>query len=143
MAALTANRRVPNIVKAPGGAETGFYLDIPLGSGEEIYIGAFVSLDSGYAAPLAAGEGFVGIATERKTGGSTDGAEKVRVWTGGLFQHAVGSVAAANHGAIIYASDDQTLTLTSTSNSPVGRAVSVPETGTAVIQTKPIGETLE
>lgn len=139
MAALSANRLV-NIVQ--WNTPEGIVVDLPLGASETVYKGGFVSLDSGdkFGAPLAAGEIFVGLALEKKTSGSANGDTTCKVLIGGVFQQAITSIAQADIGKLVYASDDQTLTLTSTSNSQVGRIVNVPATGTAIVQMKVVGE---
>ena len=139
MAALAANRLV-NIVNE----HLGYVIDLPLGASETVYKGGFVSLDAGdkYGAPLAAGEIFVGLALEKKTSVATNGTDTCKVLVGGMFQQAITSIAQADIGKTVYASDDQTLTLTSTSNSSVGRIVNVPAAGTAIVQMKMLGETL-
>ncbi len=48
---------------------------------------------------------------------------------GSIFEHAIASIAKASIGAIVYASDDQTLTLVSTANNFVGWVVQVQDTG--------------
>ena len=137
--ALAANRLV-NIVNE----HLGYVIDLPMGASETIYKGGFVSLDAGdaYGAPLAAGEVFVGLALEKVVSSASNGADTCKVLVGGMFQQAITSVAQADIGKAVYASDDQTLTLTATSNSSVGRIVNVPATGTAIIQMKMLGETL-
>lgn len=139
MAALAANRLV-NIVRE----DLGYVVDLPMGASETVYKGGFVSLDAGdkFGAPLAAGEIFVGLALEKKVSGSTNGDTTVKVLVGGMFQQAITSIAQADIGKAIYASDDQVLTLVATSNSSIGRIVNVPATGTAIVQMKMLGETL-
>jgi len=141
MAALSANRVIPNVAQAYA-AGTGVILDMQVGALEEIYQGSFVSLDAGdaYAAPLAAGEVCVGVSLDRVTGGSSNGDNTCRVLTGGIVQHALASVAQADIGKYCYASDDNTLSLTSTSNSPFGRIINVPATGTAVVRMRWVGD---
>ena len=81
-----------------------------------------MGLSGGYAQPLAAGDPFAGMAYEEinNTGGA-DGAKSVRVYTHGDFEHALGSASRANNGAIVYASADDTLTLTASGNSACGQ----------------------
>jgi hypothetical protein len=83
-----------------------------------------MSVASGYAKPLAAGEQFIGIAYEAadNTGGSA-GARKVRVQIRGVFRLSGSGFAQADVGKAVYASADDTITLTSSGNSPVGEAV--------------------
>ena len=144
MAALSGNRRPPNILSFTEDFKTGVVVNIPVGALEEIYVGSFTSLDAGdfYLAPLAAGEAFAGLSEERVTGTASNGGITCQVRTGAIMEHLVGSVAVANIGDTVYASDDQTLTLVATSNSSVGRVLNVPAAGTAVVQCKMTGETL-
>jgi predicted RecA/RadA family phage recombinase len=140
MADLTAQKLV-NLVKAND--PEGYILDLPMGATETIQKGAFVGLDAGdkFAAPLAAGEIFSGIALEKKVSGASNGDTTIKALGGqSMFQYAITSIAQADIGKLVYASDDHTLTLTSTSNSQVGRIVNVPATGTAIVQMKIVGE---
>ncbi len=126
--ALTASREVDRYVDQELRA-------IPVKGSTKIYKGALVGLTSGYARGLVAGDAFAGIAYEEvdNTAGS-DGGKLVRVFTLGDFEHALGSASRANNGAAVYASDDATLTLTSTNNSLVGRQVDVPTAGKIVLR---------
>src|SRR5262245_52987380 len=128
---LTANREVDRYVDQE-------LRTVPVKANAKIYKGALVGLTSGYARGLVAGDAFVGIAYEEmdNTGG-TDGAVSVRVFTLGDFDHALGSASRANNGAAVYASDDATLTLTSSGNSLVGRQVDVPTSGKIVLRLRP------
>jgi hypothetical protein len=151
MAALTANRKVPNILKGDSNnpAGTGLMLTFQSGASEQYYIGGFVGLAADkYATPLAAGEQFVGIfhafkgsSTGTNLAGGTDGDNQVDVISHAVFQHAITSIAQADIGKAIYASDDQVLTLVHTSNSGVGRVINVYATGTGIVQMTVIGET--
>ena len=140
--ALSANRRLPSILNMEAMAGRGVILDIPVGASEEIYVGSFVSGDSGdkYAAPLAGGEVFYGLSIERVTGTASNGGATVKVVAKAAFQHAVTSAAVANIGAMAYATDDTTLGLADTSASNAGRILNVPSSGVAVIQMLDTGE---
>lgn len=131
--ALSANRVLTTKQSASGG-EVGFYLDFPVGASEEIYQGSFVSLDTDNAAALAGVEPFLGLSVERVTGGSSDGDKTVKTLVGGLITIAIASIAGSDIGADVYAVDDETLTLVTTTNPLVGFCVSVPVTGTAIVQ---------
>jgi hypothetical protein len=142
MADLTAAKLV-NIVK--NNDPEGIVVDLLMGATETIQKGAFVSLDSGdlFGAPLAGGEIFAGIALEKKVSGATNGDTTIKVLSGAaVFQYAITSIAQADIGKAIYASDDHTLTLADTTASAVGRIINVPATGTAIIQMRLVGDTL-
>ncbi len=106
---------------------------------EHLYKGAFVSVDSsGYAAPLAAGETFVGVAFEFcENSAGSDGDKSIRCYTQGDFEHALSGAAVTNIGDAVYASADDTLTFTSTSNSFVGYCVDVPSSGVIILRIAP------
>lgn len=140
MADLTGPKLV-NILKQND--PEGFVIDLPMGASETIQKGAFVALDGGdqFGAPLAGGEIFVGIALEKKVSGSSNGDTTIKVLTGmACFQYAITSIAQADIGKCVYATDDHTLSLADTSGSAVGRIINVPATGTAIIQMRPVGD---
>lgn len=129
--ALTANREVDRYVDQELRA-------LPVKSGAHVYKGALVGLTGGYARGLVAGDAFAGIAYEEAdNSGGGDGAASVRVYTGGDFEHALASAARANNGAVVYASDDETLTLTSDGNSAVGNQVEVPSNNRIILRLRP------
>ncbi len=129
--ALTASRDVDRYVDQE-------LRSIPVKGGATVYRGALVGLSSGFARGLVAGDAFAGIAYEEAdNSGGGDGALAVRVFTLGNFEHALGSASRANNGAAVYASDDGTLTLTSSGNSAVGRQVDVASTGKIVVRLRP------
>jgi len=91
----------------------------PIASGATVYQGSYVGLNSSTARALQAGDQFLGIATARFVQG--DGDTAVECETNVQIKAAVtGASGAGDVGKLVYASDDQTLTLTSTSNSLVG-----------------------
>jgi len=105
-------------------------------AGEHIYKGAFVGLTpGGYARALTAGDVCAGLAYEEKDNSfGAAGDVTVRVYTLGDFGHALGGAAVSNIGDAVYASADDTLTFTSTSNSYVGYAVDVPKSGEIILR---------
>lgn len=129
--ALTANRELDRYVDQELRA-------LPVKANAHIYKGALLGLSDGYARGLVAGDAFAGIAYEEanNTGGA-DGAVSVRVYTGGDFEHTLASAARANNGAVVYASDDATLTLTASGNSPVGNQVDVPASNKIILRLRP------
>jgi hypothetical protein len=140
MAVLTANKQRP-VKPAHGNLTTA---EIPLAgytnfgagnTGHTVLKGSLVVSDvsdtDGYfrAVPLtssvamAAGDVFGGIAAERQdvgSGDAADGSVTLTVYRNGLWGFAKGSLTQADAGAPAYASDDDTITTTSTSNLWVG-----------------------
>ncbi|MGD2109330.1 MAG: hypothetical protein PVI86_08045 [Phycisphaerae bacterium] len=106
---------------------------------EHIYKGALLSIEAGgYVAPLTAGELFAGVAYEEcDNSGGSDGDLSLRAYTVGDFEHALSGATIANVGDAVYASDDGTLTFTSTSNTFVGYCVDVPSSGVVIVRIQP------
>lgn len=109
----------------PRAYEIGDKQEYPVVAADIIFEGAAVGEDgSGYARPLVAGDAFLGFA-ERQADNAAGaaGAVRVEVKRRGQAQLAVAGATAvtANDGALVYASDDDTFTLTGTSNSVIGR----------------------
>ena len=104
-----------------------------------VFKGALTSVQAdGYAAPLTAGELFAGIAyAECDNSGGSDGDLSVKCYTRGDFEHALSGAAVANIGDAVYASDDETLTFTSTSNTYVGFCIGVPSSGNIILRLDP------
>lgn len=127
--ALTANRELDRYVDQ----ELRRYA---VATGVHVYKGGFVGLNtSGYARPLSAGDRCVGIAYEEANNAAgADGALYVRVFTIGDFPHALTGVALTDIGRPVYASADDTLTLTAAGNSPVGWVVDRPAADTAIVR---------
>jgi hypothetical protein len=127
--ALSANRDVDHYVDQE-------LRSFKVAASEHIYKGAFVGLSSGgYAQALTAGDLFIGIAYEEADNSSgSAGDMSVRVYTLGDFGHALSGAAISNVGDAVYASADDTLTFTSTSNSYVGYAVDVPASGQIILR---------
>lgn len=98
--------------------------DLPMIAADIIYEGAAVGENgSGYFRPLVAADPFAGFA-ERTVDNSAGaaGAVNVRVKPRGrVILPVVGVTAVTDEGATVYASDDDTFTLTSTSNSAIGK----------------------
>lgn len=119
--------------------------DYSLGDAEEypviaddiIYQGAAVGEDTnGYSRPLQAGDVFQGFALEHadNTGGAA-GARRVTVRQRGRIRLPIAALAiTANDRPAVYASDDDTFTLTATSNSLIGYVSRWDSTGMAVVE---------
>jgi hypothetical protein len=124
--------------------EVDHYIDQELRSFQvlataHVFKGAFVGITAGgYARALAGGDAFVGLAYEEMDNATgADGDASVRVYTLGDFAHPLAGATIADLGAAVYASSDDTLTLTSTSNSYVGFIVDVPSVGNILLRIDP------
>lgn len=98
------------------------YEDFRVVEADIIYEGSLLGLSSGYVRPLEAGDTFVGIASETvDNSAGAAGAKRVRASTTLPFVMDVAGVSDVTAiGQTVYASDDDTLTLTEGSNSLVG-----------------------
>ncbi len=98
---------------------------IPMVDNDIIYDGAAVGDSSGLARPLVGGDGFMGFCIEQadNTGpGHAAGAINVKVKSRGVVTLNVAGVSSADdYGAIVYATDDDTFTLTASGGSAIGR----------------------
>lgn len=116
------------------------------------YKGGIAMMDvsdvDGYAQKMAStitaasGDVFLGVFAETVAVSATDtadGAQKARVWRDGIHAFAKGSLAVTDIGAPVYASDDQTVTSTSTNNLWIGYLVDVDATYAWVDITKAAG----
>lgn len=148
MAVLSANKNRP--VRLPAGGLTTRTLKLAgytnFGGGSTahtVYKGSMVVCDvsdtDGYfrACPLsssvnsAAGDIFGGVALEKQVVSSADaadGSKEITVAVDGIWGFAVGSLAITDIGAPAYASDDDTITTTSTNNFWCGYIVDVDST---------------
>lgn len=111
--------------------------EYPVIADDKIYQGAAVGEDgSGYSRPLVAGDPFQGfaIALADNTGGAA-GAIGVNVRKrGNIVLPISGLAVTANARPVVYASDDDTFTLTASTNSPIGRVSRWISTGVAVVE---------
>ena len=144
MTALSANANRP--VKIPPGGLSTF--EVPLagytnrGSGNTAftcYKGAVICCDvsdtDGYFGPkdmnIATGDIFGGIAAEKVavTANDTgDGSKELTVYRNGIWGFPKASLAITDIGAVIYASDTDAVTTTTSNNLPIGRLVDVDDT---------------
>lgn len=93
---------------------------MPASTSVTIYKGTMVNVyvADGYAYPGRNGtstDKFVGVATETVSGNGTAGSARVKVFKTGTFLFAASGMAQTDVGKAAYISDDQTITLTSTS----------------------------
>lgn len=111
--------------------------DYPVIAGDIIYEGAAVGEDAaGYSRPLVAGDPFQGFA-EEKADNSDGGAGAIDVNTRrrGRVELAIAGVAiTANDGPAVYASDDNTFTLTVGANSKIGHVSRWVSSGVAIVE---------
>lgn len=111
--------------------------EYPVIASDIIYEGAAVGENaSGYARPLVAGDPFLGFAvsTVDNSAGAA-GAKTVLVKRRGVIKLPIAALAiTANDRPKVYASDDDTFTLTSTNNSLIGTVVQWIATGSAYVE---------
>lgn len=111
---------------SPRKFELGNENDLPVIASDIIYEGAYVGENgSGYFRPLQGGDPFAGIATRKADNSSGSAGDiNVPVRQRGRIQAAVtGVTAVTDEGSAVYATDDDTLTLTASGGSAVGKIV--------------------
>lgn len=116
--------------------ELGDYNDLPVIASDIIYEGAAVG-DNGTNAhrPLVAADRFVGFAeTTVDNSLGAAGAKNVRVRVKGRVQLPITSFDVTDVGKPVFASDDDTFTLTQSTNSHVGKAVRFVATGSVIVE---------
>lgn len=120
---------------SPRAFETGDRNELPVIAADIIYEGAAVGDNgSGYARPLVAGDPFRGFAEAKADNAAgAAGDVRVRLIEQGKIQLAIGSLAITDVGKPVYASDDDTFTLTQGSNSHIGRVHRFVSTGVGVV----------
>lgn len=134
MATLAANKPRP--------FELGTIGEYPVIAADIIYEGAAVGENgSGYARPLVAGDPFLGFAesiVDNSAGAAGD--KRVRVKRIGQVQIPVAGATAitANDGVVVYASDDDTFTLTASTNTAIGKVSRWVESGVCVVDFKAV-----
>ena len=103
--------------------ELGDENDIPVIAADIIYEGSAVGDNgSGYARPLVAADPFIGFALKKADNAAgAAGAQNVKVRAKGQIELPLSGASVADRGKNIYASDDMVFTLTSTSNSLIGK----------------------
>jgi hypothetical protein len=115
--------------------ELGDINEFPVIASEIIYEGAVVGDNaSGYARPLVAGDHFLGFA-ERMAENATivAGSVNVRVKARGLIMLNISALAITDVGKDVYASDDDTFTLTKSTNTRIGYVYRWVSTGYGII----------
>lgn len=112
--------------------------DYPVIASDIIYQGAAVGENgSGYSRPLQAGDAFQGFAIAKADNAAGSAGDiSVSVRTRGKVQLSVAGATAvtANDRAAVYASDDNTFTLTASTNSLIGYVSRWISSGIAVVE---------
>lgn len=99
---------------------------LPAVASDIIYLGAAVGENSsGYFRPLSGGDNFAGFCIEKCDNSSGSAGDKnVKVYQRGVVKLAVtGVTAVTDEGSTVYASDDDTFTLTASGASSIGKIV--------------------
>lgn len=113
----------------------GDFHEFPVVAADIIYKGAAVGDNaSGFARPLVAGDPFWGFADYRadnSTGAAGD--KTVRTRKKGEIMLPIAALAATDVGKDVYASDDNTFTLTAIANSKIGTVSSWISTGYGIV----------
>lgn len=137
--ALSANRELNRYVDQE-------LRSFSVAASEHIWKGAFVGVDraTGYVRNLQSGDDFAGIAYEEvDNSGGSGGATSIRLYTQGDFILAASSAAQTLIGAPVYASDNESTTVTATPGlSEVGILMAVVGTNLGVVRIQPLGSGL-
>jgi len=114
---------MPLTQDSPRPYELGTINELPMAANTVIYEGAAVGDNgSGLMRPLVAGDPLRGFAESKQFNNpGTASAVRVRVRVSGLVRVSIGSLVITDVGKSVYASDDDTFTLTVESNSHIGR----------------------
>lgn len=113
-----------NKVRKFENGQTEIFNDLAMIAADIIYEGAAVGDNaSGYSRPLVAADPFWGFAVKKKDNSAgAAGAEKVRVKEQGFIVLSVtGVTGVTDKDAPVYASDDDTFTLTASGSSSIGK----------------------
>ena len=127
----------PLAVDVPRGFSLGDLDEYPVIAADIIYEGAAVGENaSGYARPLVAADPFLGFAMEQADNAAgSAGDKRVRVLVRGAVTLPISGLAiTANDHPPVYASDDNTFTLTSSGNTKIGWVRRWVSTGVAVVE---------
>ena len=119
----------------PRSYEQGDVNELPVIATDIIYEGAAVGDNaSGYARPLVAGDPFRGFAEQKADNfAGAAGDVSVRVRESGKVQLAISGLAITDVGKDVYASDDNTFTLTQGSNTRIGYVHRYVSSGVGVV----------
>lgn len=118
-------------------------IDLGVDDNVKIYKGGLVGRDraTGYARALVAGDEFLGVAYKQADNtitGHTAGGINVRLHQAVDIVHDLSFVVQADVGKEVYASADDTLTLTPTGNSRIGRIVALDSGSVVRVRCQPV-----
>jgi len=121
--------------------EIGVINDLPVVASDIIYQGAAVGISSGNARPLVAGDPFAGFAQAKADNASGSAGDiKVSVIQRGRIELAVtGVTAVTDIGKPVYASDDNTFTLTASTSTMIGKIVRHVASTKAIVEFDGVG----
>jgi len=116
--------------------ELGDINQVPVKASAIIYQGAAVGgHSSGYARPIANGDKFLGFADEKiDNSGGGDGVKTVRVRKRGAILLDISGVALGDIGKSVYATDDNTFTLSATNAVYIGQISRIDSSGVALVE---------
>lgn len=116
--------------------ELGNINELPAAAGELIYQGAAIGCDSsGYAKTLEDGDTFAGFAEENlDNAAGSDGAKNVRIRKQGSILLEISGISLADVNKSVYATDDNTFTLSSTNAVYIGQISRIDESGLALVE---------
>lgn len=114
--------------------ELGDVGDLPVKASQTIYRGEAVGLTSGYARQLNAGDTFVGFATAKAVGTSSDGGVNVNIIRNGFRVLTISGVAVTDVAKPVYASDSNTYVLTQSTNTRIGTVARYISSNTALVK---------
>jgi hypothetical protein len=116
--------------------ELGDINQLPIKGGSIIYEGAAVgSNSSGYAKPITNGDKFCGFADEKiDNSGGGDGAKTVRIRKKGSILLDISGITLADINKSVYATDDNTFTLSATNAVYIGQISRIDSSDVVVVE---------
>lgn len=133
MTALAADRVPPADI-----GDKGEVHSYDVTASDIIYRGALVSINASgnvYPTPGDGNGEVIGIAVEKADNAAGAAAAiKCKVRTSGTFEDVLSGATKADIGAAVYCTDDQVITLVTTTNDKVGWIVAVPAAGTVHVR---------
>ncbi len=116
--------------------ELGDINQLPIKGGSVIYEGAAVgSNSSGYAKSIASGDKFVGFADEHiDNSGGSDGEKTIRLRKKGSILLEISGITLADINKSVYATDDNTFTLSDSSSVYIGQISRIDSSGLTLVE---------
>jgi hypothetical protein len=116
--------------------EFGNINELPVAAGEVIYQGAALSCNSsGYVKGITDGDTFAGFAEENCNNvAGSDGAKNVRIRKKGSILLEISGITLADVNKSVYATEDNTFTLSSTSAVYIGQISRIDASGLALVE---------